>query len=956
MGPFPESRTKASLKCLLFVVAAVASSSGHASAGSLVHMRKTVWGCVDPNAAPTMNEYLASTRADPAAIERTRVEGQCVTISSKSLWEALSADHDGITYVAYRGTAGKPGSYWVPTSALVPAPVEAAVPPPAPSTPLEVQPPAAMEPPRQTTYPPVGPPSSSKHPAAAVPQALPAPDTGDRPKPDTTQPSPPSTAPSQQGGSGGGLWGLAFLAVAGWVVSRLFKRGKRPRSVSRTAPPPRPVPATAARPAPRTVSVPAARPPPPAVSGSVSPRTPVVPAGSPALAWHPPGSRVTVVGLTVMDGMIYVGRSRADAHDSSFIDTALPVAPTSLAAGPLGYWPSYKLITPPCRRRYIEWLASGKQAPDTDIGYVFLYFYGLERRLLLDRPPPEEQAALVAEIRRLRTIYSSSGSFDGHSQRLIEAVAVLRTAADPSPFAPDLERAPGYMPPGLKLAIAREVVAGRPLGFELCAAGLLGNRDFSSMHPRVLDHARQPLLAVLRSRFAAAFPEGFQLRNRKDSHLRLTYDGASSGLHVDLAAQANLKDLPDPETLTWTRLVTFGNTVALSLAPYAKALAFYPARANALCALADCPPELRGVLAPEARRWLEALPPESAVPFGELANHAIGTGTAKWTVRHRRLVGEALAAMGCSMVPDAEDDTAHLEDSTTVHVIKYPAVPRTRALDVAYAAAMLVSAMAKSAEQGADRVRKAWLEKVPSRMALTAEQTAWLKAQLAWLSTRPATLARAKRVLGEASEEEREFCAWSATTAAAATMKIEKPQVQLLEGIYKSLDVPRGKLYTELHSGIAASVTPADEPVSVSEWIAEPMHAIPPPPRDPAARSADADRLDRIRRETAQVSAMLGEVFAEDEVLPRGPEEQTGDGPLAGLDARHAELVTKLLAREEWSRADFDAAAAGLDLMPGGAMETVNEWAYDHLGDALLDDGETVTVNRGLIQADAVAQ
>ena len=39
-------------------------------------------------------------------------------------------------------------------------------------------------------------------------------------------------------------------------------------------------------------------------------------------------------------------------------------------------------MTPGQRGNYLSWLASGKQGQLDDIGYAFVYFYGLERRFL----------------------------------------------------------------------------------------------------------------------------------------------------------------------------------------------------------------------------------------------------------------------------------------------------------------------------------------------------------------------------------------------------------------------------------------------------------------------------------------------------------------------------------------------------------------------------------------------
>ena len=959
MGLRLSLRLTSPCSALMIAAAAAGWLAPDASANSVVRMSRTVWGCVDPNVAPAMNDPRNPNRSDPQWVEKSRTEGECVSISSRSVWEPLSQDHNGLTYVAYRGTTGRPGSFWVPTSAMTLVAPLAAVPPPAPAP----SPPVPVTPLTQPTAArPESPQRLAAAPAEPPPPAMatPAPAPVEAKEPDG---SVANTGTTSEGGSaGGGLTALLFLLGGGWLVRRLLRRSKRRGRVAPMQAPkrtPGSIPAQNVRqPTSKVLTLPSR---PSSVMGGVrvelqpSPRAPSAPfrrTGKSSHAWNPPGATVTVAGVTVPDGMVYVGRATAHwgEHDASFIDPALPVARSSASAGPLGYWPSYKAITPECRRRYLEWLASGKKAPEADVGYAFLYFYGLERRLLLDTPPAEEVRALVAELQRLRTIYAGNGSFNGYSNRLLEAVAFLQEATmhGTATFVPNLESGWGEMPLSLKVAIAREVVAGRPLGFDLAAAALFGLRDFCSAHRHVLDRGRPAFLTVVRARFASAFPAGFALRNRKDSHLELVYRGASAGLSVDLAARAGIKDMPDPTTLTWTKLLALGAAVAEELAPYAKALSYHPARAGALYGLVGCPPELRDVVATEARSWLAARPSPAAVPFGELAGHAIGTTTAKWTIRHRRQVSEALSAVGFAMEPDPEDGTEHLDDGTIVQVFRCAASTKSRPMEVASAAAMLVAAVARTADGGvATRITDHWLSKLPSRLSLTADQTTRLRARLAWLDGKPVTFAKAKRVLGDAMADEREFCAWSATVAAGAAGNVAKPQVALLEAIHDAFEVPRGTLYAGLHAGIGAATSAAGEPVLVSDEVSEVLHPIPRPPRSEPV-DLDSERLARIRAETERVSAMLADIFVEDEPHAPAP-EPVGDDNFPGLDTQHASLLSSLLSRPEWPRAEFDGAASKAGLMPGGAMETINEWAFDHLGDAVLDDGDVVLVHRALI-------
>ena len=146
--------------------------------------------------------------------------------------------------------------------------------------------------------------------------------------------------------------------------------------------------------------------------------------------WISAGQTTLVKALSIPGGMLYVG-STLTAPDGSIepaqIDPTLEV--DSQAADPqerlFGYWPRYDDISPTARRAYLTWLAGGRQDPSADVGYVFLFFYGLERRVLVDAKTDAaaraEVPAIMGEVERLRTIYSNR-SFQSYTKSFLEYV------------------------------------------------------------------------------------------------------------------------------------------------------------------------------------------------------------------------------------------------------------------------------------------------------------------------------------------------------------------------------------------------------------------------------------------------------------------------------------------------------------------------------------------------------
>ena len=148
--------------------------------------------------------------------------------------------------------------------------------------------------------------------------------------------------------------------------------------------------------------------------------------------WVPPGGRATVRGIELPGGMIYLGSRLAPTAgirrvDPALIDPALATSPSHLSNGDgMGYWPSYSDIGPSNRGAYLSWLAGGRRDPSAYIGYVFLFFYGLERRVLVDRG---DIAPIRAEVRRLLSIYSGNNSFRGYATDFLTVTLLDRLAS-----------------------------------------------------------------------------------------------------------------------------------------------------------------------------------------------------------------------------------------------------------------------------------------------------------------------------------------------------------------------------------------------------------------------------------------------------------------------------------------------------------------------------------------------
>lgn len=78
--------------------------------------------------------------------------------------------------------------------------------------------------------------------------------------------------------------------------------------------------------------------------------------------------------------LLFISKKRSEKFEPSEIITSLPVKKGE--AEPLSYYPSYYELSPEQRYNYLEFLMDTTST--VDIGYVFVFYYGLEKRIYMD--------------------------------------------------------------------------------------------------------------------------------------------------------------------------------------------------------------------------------------------------------------------------------------------------------------------------------------------------------------------------------------------------------------------------------------------------------------------------------------------------------------------------------------------------------------------------------------------
>ena len=631
----------------------------------------------------------------------------------------------------------------------------------------------------------------------------------------------------------------------------------------------------------------------------------------------------------------------------------------------MDYWPSYSHLAPESRAAYLDWLAAGRPG-GAYIGYVFLFFYGIERRVLFEADYIDEARAeipmLVDEVERLVDLYQGSSSFRGYASDFLSFGPLIRGVVDVADLTPPLTRRGWDFPVELKLALGATVDASEPLPAPWALSWLRTHPDIQlrTAANRCADEFNE----LFRIRYQSQYGDGMTIRRNK-TPLKLSYHPASASLGD---TRIDVGDLPDVCRLKAPvrRLQQVAETVTEELDAYSRWAGKHDDR-ESLAAIALLPRELAETReTAELRRLLERI--EVAMGDSDTATLPVPDLIAEFpsrkpntlTAREGTAFTELLEQRGFGVAPDIRYSGINLSKHQHAAVFRLPDEPTEPAEDYLGATVLLQLGAAVSVADGTvtedeERHLEAHLEQA---LNLSRVDRNRLRAHLQWLLADPPKLTGMKSRLQALAPAHRDLAGRFVLSVAAADGYVSPEEIKVLGRIYTLLGLNSDQLHSDLHtlaSGPAThpvTVIPSDKPIG---------HPIPRPPEaaivpTDAGLTLDKQRIAEVMASTREVTQLLTEIFdgpigegAEesdpDEITIDDDEQTTSESALDGLDSLHAELVRYLAQRRIWSREEFEQTAGELGLMPAGAIETINDAAFERCDEPLLEGDDPLEVN-----------
>lgn len=690
------------------------------------------------------------------------------------------------------------------------------------------------------------------------------------------------------------------------------------------------------------------------------------PSGKPA-KWYSKGESVIVQGYELSDGMIYVGESLPDSNgysnDASLINPKLK----ALRADPweggeeMGYWSEYARIPNRCRGAYLQWLASGRSEAEAYIGYVFLFFYGLERRLLIDGQKgivsAEERDDIVDEIKRLLKIYGerptqNGESFKKYASNLLSAEWILYRSNTPVPDYIDLNDKYRAMP--FKVLLAQQVISKRPIPSDMALRWVSLQENFWLRTParRCVKEFEQ----LFTLKYSEKFGEGMIIEPNK-TKLMFEYHPASPSIR--LGQNIKIQDLPNPFILTAPvkKLIEIAEDSTDKLDSYSRYIGRKDNDPKSLAALALLPKELmsQSPLAGNIKAHLEKVCSSgpgliSVKTLYEVMEIQVPVQFSKKDAESLALLVEG---MGFGLAPDNRFHNAKPTADDNVCIFQHGHGANFKPSKEFYTVNTILrlGAMVSQSDKDLAAVEDMMLKGlIQDNRELTNIEKDSLLAFLHWSLRTPQSTAGLKQQLTNVSSVEKTAISRILISIAHVDGRIDPREIKQIEKLYTSLGLDKDQVTNDIHT-----LATAYQPVTVARRDPDNSFSIPaaPVPTETKQGFQLNEELIRIRvEETRQVKGVLENIFADDsheaEINIPALVSNLPTNPLHVLDDAHQRFFHRIVGQETWERSKLHEICKEMGLMMDGAMETLNEWAFDNVNAPLIDDGDPVYVDVNL--------
>lgn len=691
----------------------------------------------------------------------------------------------------------------------------------------------------------------------------------------------------------------------------------------------------------------------------------VVQPQSETITWAGDSKEIRIHNYLIPKPLIYWTTQAEKNTEASCINLNLPVGkPINEAKGALGYWPKYSTISPDQRANYLQWLSSRRSEDLSDIGYAFLFFYGLEYRGLVEK---KDISIIIQEVNTLLKTFTISSSFFSYLSSFLAYISAINLS-DISDENFNL-----FFPNLLDLSYEQVLVAlawytnnKKPISWEIAYS--LANTIPETPKSVITQKLSNQFKQLFEKKFKSLFPNGmilepsarkYNLNYRPASPSLLPYyQNSSKGIRIDSIEIGN----PLGKKSQFKKIFAIWTETIDELKPAARKIGKGEQELTAL-AYQLLPDSLKQEIDhPNKPRWDEIFTTSnhegeySHLPISSLANLLQIEKRERLTPTQSKLIFSTARDIGYILIPDPRITGTPYRWNDNVAMYPLPKKEIFTSESYPTVAFILELGMSIALVDGViSQEEKEHLERfVFGSFELTPLDVECLKQYQQILILNPPSLEKlGTRLKEHLTETNKLIIAKYLRDMASVDGILDPSEYKALNKIFKSMGLGKEDLQTLFPSDLTKK--PSEQPIQISQSSSTIIgESIAPYPTHELSFSLDSDLIDERMRKSLEIRQILDGFLntSENEELDStnkidddkivNPQLLTEPdispiSSLNGLPPKYIPVLNEMISKNSLTKLELQKICRNYNFMFDATIEEINTWSEENYGDYLFE-------------------
>jgi uncharacterized tellurite resistance protein B-like protein len=657
--------------------------------------------------------------------------------------------------------------------------------------------------------------------------------------------------------------------------------------------------------------------------------------------WIASNEEVQVGNKVIQNGFFYLGGVLKGQYqvqtESSLVDDTLPIkaAEYTFEDGSLNYWPMFYTLSPMCRGAYIDWLASDRNMTDVPIGYLFIYFYGLERRIIKDyqegNVDDKELKQITNEVIRLRSVFKHNRSFSGYSLNLLEFVSMT----SPKIYSlPDEKIYNSIQSDVFKLKLANTVNNNEPLNSKLAFAWISNHPDYNLRTPS--RRCLKEFKSLFIQKYKDKYKEGIRIKRNK-TKLRFRYHPASSSLE---SFEYGTSGLCDPSVLSAPvkKLAAIALECTDELDAYSRYLGKQDTSKEDIDALLLLPDplitEYNIPFIEDFKSWASHIivSNDGISNFEELWKQTKLPLPSKLNKKEQSLICNLIKKSGYAFAPHPNLHGNNMKIDGPVVIYKQDNTVKFKKsviFDDVVIKLRLGSIIANADLKIHSNEVSFLTDIINSNENLSYQEKLSLKAYLKWLLNSPSNFIGLKASMGKLLDKDHEVVRKMLINVALSDGTIDPSEVKEIEKLYTKLGLDKSKVPADIHALSSRKDGLSRSTIKTTKLNEKEVFEL------------DESILRTHETETQAAQDILNKIFKDEESIEDlivRKEEQT-------LENKSLSIYKLISHREKIDRAEFEKICTQHGFFVDAAIDSINEWAFEHVNAPVIEEDTDILID-----------